>query len=239
MTDQRATLAAHSNADWYAMMFDIHQIGYVRSDIAFLATASPPRYHSWMTTLDPQAQENLHQLVEQNVQQTGFGIKDAFNSLQLEALGLVELFSASWLFADDIQPASTNNWVQITTASDLLLWEAAWNANGSPSSQRQFPDEILSRKDVVIWGRKVSTGFDAGVIANVSAECVGLSNCFGKDAYPAAATLCAQLADAQENPSAPSKRVPVVGYERGNDLDAAVALGFEATGPLSVWVKKG
>jgi hypothetical protein len=56
---------------------------------------------------------------------------------------------------------------------------------------------------------------------------VGLSNCFGRGAFPAAATLCAELAQG----------LPVVGYERGDDLHAALDVGFEATGPLRIWEK--
>jgi len=29
--------------------------------------------------------------------------------------------------------------------------------------------------------------------------------------------------------------LPLVGYERGSELDAMVALGFERLGPLRVW----
>jgi hypothetical protein len=33
--------------------------------------------------------------------------------------------------------------------------------------------------------------------------------------------------------------VPVVGYERGEDLDAALRHGFEVLGPLRVWLHHG
>jgi len=232
MTDQRAIMAAQNNADWYAMMFDVHGLRYRRSDIAFLAIDKPPPYHSRMTTVDPLAQEQLLQLISQNIHCTGFGVKDAFNCLQLESQGMTALFSANWIYADRIQSANTNNWVQIHSLDDLLLWENAWKAGGSPSNQTQFPKPILSRNDVFIWGRRSTTGFDAGVIANVSTDCVGLSNCFGQDAFPAAAALCAQLASSQP------RKLPIVGYERGDDLDAALQSGFTTTGNLRVWVKQ-
>jgi len=226
-------MAARNNADWYAMMFDVHGIPWKRSDIAFLATGTPPLYHSWITTLNPEATEDaLLRLVVQNVQQSGFSIKDSFHCLNLNEYGLVELFSASWIVANNIRTVDTSNWVQITSTTDLLLWETAWKEGGSPTNQRQFPDAMLSRNDVVFWGRKSATGFDAGVIANVSSDCVGLSNCFGQKAFPAAASLCATVAMEQE------PEIPVVGYERGDDLVTALDSGFEATGPLSVWVKQ-
>jgi len=68
------------------------------------------------------------------------------------------------------------------------------------TDKRQFPNSILERKDVAVWGRREPDSldspvrFDAGVIANISSDCVGLSNLFGQNAYPAAATLCAGMA---------------------------------------------
>ncbi len=74
--------------------------------------------------------------------------------------------------------------------------------------------------------RRESSGFDAGVIANVSNDCVGLSNCFGQNAFPAAATLCGEVSHGE---------LPIVGYERGDDLTTALNIGFSATGKLRIW----
>ncbi|MDH4061831.1 MAG: hypothetical protein OEU94_13555 [Aquincola sp.] len=209
------------------MMCDIHRLRYDRSEIAFLALDTPPPYHSWMTTLDPTADKALLELISQNLDRPGFGLKDAFHCLELRPHGLIEYFSATWIWADTLRPASTIGWTRVTSPDDLLRWEAAWKDGGSPSDQRQFPANILDRPDVFIWGRTAAGGFDAGVVANLSSDCVGLSNCFGRDAFPAAATLCAELA----------QDLPIVGYERGDDLGAALDTGFEATGLLRVWVK--
>ncbi|ASJ73912.1 hypothetical protein [Granulosicoccus antarcticus] len=208
------------------MMFDIRDLQYGRSEIAFLSKETPPRFHSWMTTLDPQAHvEQLH-LIRKNSYRPRFGVKDSFACLDLIDDGFVENFAATWIYADHVQAADTRGWIRIASVSELSLWEAAWKQGGSPSDQLQFPHAILDRSEVAIWGRRVSDGFDAGVIANVSQDCVGLSNCFGQSAYPAAASLCAELPDAQ---------LPIVGYERGDDLIDAFDIGFLATGELRVW----
>jgi hypothetical protein len=227
MTDPRAIMAARNNADWYAMMFDVHGLRYHRSEIAFLALDTPPPYHSWMTTLDPTAQRPLLELISQHLERPGFGLKDAFHCLELRAHGLTEHFCATWIWADTLQPARTTGWTRITSVNDLLRWEAAWKGGGSPSDQRQFPAAILGRPEVHIWGRNSADGFDAGAVANLSSDCVGLSNSFGRGAFPAAATLCAELAQG----------LPVVGYERGDDLSVALDAGFEATGLLRIWGK--
>lgn len=226
MADQRAIIAAQNNADWYSMMFDIHGLRYRRSQIAFLGTDSPPSYHSWMTTLDPQAHAELMQLVEQNDYRPTFGIKDAFDCLALHDKNFTERFSATWIYAEAVQESDTSRWTRIATVDDLLLWEAAWKRGGSPTDRQQFPAAILDRSDVVMWGRTGTDGFDAGVIANSSKDCIGLSNCFGQNAYPAAATLCSQVASGGR---------PIVGYERGDDLAAALNVGFTTTGTLRIW----
>lgn len=220
-------MAARNNADWYAMMFDAHGLRYHRSEIAFLALDAPPPYHSWMTTLDPAADKALLELIAQHLDRPAFGLKDSFHGLELRPQGLKEFFSASWLWAEALRPASTIGWTRITSPDDLLLWEAAWKDGGSPSDRRQFPANILGRPDVFIWGRATADGFDAGAVANLSSDCVGLSNCFGGGSFPAAATLCAGIA----------KDLPIVGYERGDDLRTALYTGFDATGLLRVWVK--
>ncbi len=227
MTDSRAIIAAHNNADWYAMMFDVHRLKYERSDAAFLALEKPPPFHSWITTTAPSSETMLLNLVLENLQRPGFLIKDAFDCLALDNQGLIEFFSGTWIWNESVPPANTSNWRRVTTAEELLMWEAAWRNNDAPSKARQFPDAILQRDDVFIWGRECGDGFDAGVIANLSADCVGLSNCFGNNAYPAAAAICAAHAD---------KR-PVVGYENGDDLIAAQSLGFTTTGTLRLWGK--
>ena len=194
-----------------------------------MAIDPPQPYHSWITSIAPTAQTQQLQLMKQSLHHSRFGVKDAFDCLNFLDESLSELFSASWIYANDLQAVDTSYWIQIKSKSDLLLWEAAWKDVGSPSNQRQFPDAILGRSDVVIWGRKKSKRFDAGaVVANISSECVGLSNCFGWNAYPAAATLCTELA----------QELPVVGYERGDDLVIALSTGLEAIGTLRVWTKK-
>lgn len=228
MTKQQAILAAHNNADWYCTMFDLHELQYARTDVAFLSNDTPPNFHSWMTTLAPQEKKAQRLLIKQNAYRDSFVVKDSFDSLDLAEEGFAEYFSASWIFADSIQEIDTAGWVRIESVKKLLLWEAAWKQGGSPSGRRQFPDSILDHPEISIWGRNMSNGFDAGVIANTSENCVGLSNCFGENAYPAAATVCARVAE---------RELPVVGYERGEDLRAALNSGFNISGKLSVWVR--
>jgi hypothetical protein len=69
----------------------------------------------------------------------------------------------------------------------------------------------------------------AGDIANRSGDVVGVSNVFAHaDAKRSWAGCLAASIDAFPG-------LPLVGYERGDELVIAQALGFEAMGPLRVW----
>jgi hypothetical protein len=217
-------MAARNNADWYTMMFDVHGLEYHRSEVAFRAIDSPPPYHSRMTILEPVPSAELLTLIATEATRPGFGIKDSFHRLDLAAFDLTEFFAATWIWAMDLPASDTTGWHRITTTEALLRWEAAWKEGGAPFDGRQFPDAILERSDVAIWGRESEDGFDAGAVANLSTDCVGMSNVFGSDAIPAAAFFCAEF----------GAGLPVVGYERGDDLVEAVDAGFETVGPLRI-----
>jgi hypothetical protein len=72
----------------------------------------------------------------------------------------------------------------------------------------------------------------AGVIANRTGEVVGLSNLF----VPGEAKTMF-WAGCVAGVMAAFPGLPVVGYERGDDLAIAQTLGFESLGPLRVWLR--
>jgi len=223
VVDPRAVVAARNNADWYAMMFDIHGLRYERTPDAFQAIDKPPAYHSSMTLLAPRIGKETLALVAEQARRSDFGIKDSFCHLDLAEMGLAELFSASWIWCESPLHAATDHWIRIESEQDLAVWEVAWT-DASPARHRQFPAAILDRSDVAVFGRVATSGFDAGAIGNISPDCVGMSNVFGETAMAPAAALVAEFGFG----------VPVVGYERGDDLAAALNIGFEAAGQLRV-----
>lgn len=221
--DPRAPMAAANNADWYAMMADLYGCRYRRDAAALVLLDPPPAFHSWMVTLDPDAVAAQRDIIA-NHPAPGFGFKDGFARIDGAALGRRLGFEASWIYRAAQRACATDGWEQITTPAALLAWENAWAAS-SPTAVRQFPNAILARSDVIIWGRRSAQGYDAGGIANRSGDCTGLSNVFGADAMgPVARLTQDRIPD-----------LPLVGYERGADLDAALAAGFSVTGPLRVW----
>jgi hypothetical protein len=73
-----------------------------------------------------------------------------------------------------------------------------------------------------------------GAIANCTRGVVGISNQFapgGEAATYWAGCIAAMMSKYPDR--------PIVGYERGTDLELARALGFDELGPLRVWVRPG
>ena len=68
--------------------------------------------------------------------------------------------------------------------------------------------------------------------ANQTGDVVGLSNVFAP-----AVEAAAVWADVVDYVGALFPGRPLVGYERGDDLALAEAVGFRAVGPLRVWTR--
>jgi hypothetical protein len=70
-----------------------------------------------------------------------------------------------------------------------------------------------------------------GVVLNRSSGLVGLSNIFAVDRSNVAAVWSSAITTAAVH----FPGLPLVGYERGDDLALALASGFVALGTLRVW----
>ncbi|MEX0955804.1 MAG: hypothetical protein WDZ83_11410 [Rhizobiaceae bacterium] len=198
-----------------------------------------PPYYSNLTTLDPESSEAQVAAIGRLKSALGhpFSVKDGFCRLDLQALGFRELFGACWIWAEPERIAALSHdrmpggWRRIGDAAALEAWESAWAAGGSPAQMRVFPLAILDDPKIVVLGRAGKAGFDAGCIANLSPDVVGLSNVFST-AEPAPAIF----EDAACAVSAVAPDRPLVGYERAEALGAAVATGFQPVGDLRVWL---
>jgi hypothetical protein len=232
MTDSRAISAAGNNADIYECVFQAHDLRYRREAYAFISIDPPPPYYSSLTTLSATRIDEQRAAIDQlrRSRSWKFDFKDSFCSFDMTALGMEILFEARWLWAPPRMFGGTDpNWQQVKTDDDLAQWEQGWKRNGSSTERKMFPSSMLSRPDIVFFGRRNGAGFQAGCIGNISGDCVGLSNVFsesdGEDELRAAIECVAALA--------PDK--PVVGYDRGAMLSRMKSFGFEDVGPLRIW----
>ena len=168
-----------------------------------------------------------------------FGVKDSFAALDLAPLAFHVLFEAHWLWRAASRPppaplATGLSWTIVQQPADLIRWEAAWNGvpadDPSALPPRIFLPALLSDPDICFIAGYADQHIVAGAIANRTGDVVGISNVFAPEA-DAARCLAGCLATI----IAAYPELPLVGYERGNDLMIAQALGFEVVGSLRVW----
>lgn len=226
----RARIAARNNADLYAAIFDAHGLAYHRTQQMFLALDPPPPFYSDLTLQAPEATAEVPDLLARLGPGPRRSVKDSFCLLDPAAIGMEVLIEASWIWRASRPCAAPPGWHQVRDARALAGWEAAWKAGGSATEGRVFPETLLQRPDILIFGRGPGPAFDAGCIINLSPDAVGLSNVFSPQPQPG---LFAEAADLAAW-AAPD--LPLVGYEWGAALDDAIAAGCDVAGDLRVLI---
>lgn len=231
--DKRAIVAANNNADLYEAMFSTHNLAYARENVAFVAIETPP-YYSNLTVLAPGYQDEIGRKINALAKQgVAVGVKDSFCELDPNSFGLKVLFRASWIWRQPSGHADSTDWMQLSDSADLVLWEEAWKRAGSSTEQHMFRPQMLKRQGISFFGRKIGGAFESGCIANVSSNCIGISNVFSLEP---SATIFAEAVAAIGTMDC---HRPLVGYEAGQDLELARDAGFETIGGLRVLVSDG
>jgi hypothetical protein len=141
-----------------------------------------------------------------------WAVKDSFNKLDLSRAGFDVLFEASWIRSE--MPA--------TDASTDIEWRRESEGKGLPIGDSNFALFTGRRGFRIVAGGMLYRG--EGV--------VGLSNVVAEAADAVAVWRSLILLSAQTFP-----RLPLVGYESGGELAAALDAGFEIGDPLKVWVQ--
>jgi hypothetical protein len=156
---------------------------------------------------------------------SGASVQDSFATLDLTDQGWAVLFDATWIArppmpdADD-EVAST--FAIVRERFPFAAWCRAW---GGPAGV--LPAGLRRVSGVTVLGREGDAGFSDGAIVHHTeiggTAVAGLWNTFGA------------WADVAEAASHRHPDAWIVGYERGAGLDAALAAGFTAVGPVRVW----
>ncbi|MEV6136432.1 hypothetical protein AB0L63_10290 [Nocardia sp. NPDC051990] len=182
-------------------------------------------------TLSPQAsvQDILARI---DCRTPGASIKDSFACLDLSDNGFRVLFDAQWIYrsADRPPPAAVEpRWTPVTNMAELAVWATAWGRDGQVSGL--FRPELLAEDSVSLLSRWDGVRLVAGAVVHRSESVLGVSNLF----YSGIAATDAWA----ECLSTVARRWPgraIVGYERGEDLDAAVGHGCNPVGPVRIWI---
>lgn len=231
MTDDRAIQAAKNNAALYGLVFQSHRLRFDRLAYAFVGRDQPPPYYSNLTTLCPDSSsdivDTLRQLSERFAGKVGF--KDSFSRIEFSEYRFQLLFEASWIWRDQASDGMPKGWAVVQTATELVAWEESWKTNGSPTDIHMFKPSLLSQPDIAFLGKRdAGSPYTSGAIVNRSSDCAGLSNVFAQ--MPSAKTF----AEASAAASTVFGDLPLVGYEKGKELEFALACGFEPVGDLRI-----
>lgn len=222
-------LAVRDNARWCQLVSATWGApGTVDANAWMSATRTPPGYPDAVTLRRGVAAPELLSRIDTT--SPGCSVKDSYADLDLAPYGFHELFSATWLGGSVTPPRppdGTAPWKPID-ADDLDAWEAAWA--GQPHPERLFRPELLESAGVTFLGARRGRGFTAGCVLTVGDSAVGVSNVFDTDGALETTWHAILRWTALEHPTK-----PVVGYETGADLAAAVRAGLRPLGELRVW----
>jgi hypothetical protein len=227
--------AARNNAEWCAAVCRSHGIPEAFGAFAWTSSGRPPLYYPDAVTLRPDTVP-ADFLPAIDAARPGCSVKDSFASLDLTGYGFRALFDAQWIHRPagiPVPAAVPGLRAAQVPVGRLGAWQAAWH--GDDETPDVFRPALLDDPAVRVLAVEDGTTLAGGAVLNRTAELIGLSNLFavgGTD--PAAIWSCALTAATDHFPG-----LPIVGYEHGNDLLAALDGGFSPLGPLRVWLREG
>ncbi|WP_435858469.1 hypothetical protein [Streptomyces milbemycinicus] len=224
--------AARNNADWCAAMIRSHGMMGEFGPQAWAAPARTPLYYPDAVTLVPGADPTA---LAGRIDTTtpGASVKDSFADLDLTEAGFRVLFEAQWIHRPASAPAIASDlaWDVAGDPETLRAWALAWD-DGDGNADLIRPELLADSATFVLAGRSPDRRVVAGAVASRSDQVVGISNVFALDGGPDTAWPVVLDAVHSLFPT-----IPVVGYEHGDDLAAAVRHGFEPIGPLRIWLR--
>jgi hypothetical protein len=244
---RRVAKAVHNNAVWCDTVCHAHGLSGEFTPDIWLRNGPVPRYYPNAVTLTAETGITAQMAAIQTL--TGSSVKDSYQTLDLAPLGFNPLFDATWIWLE----ADSRKHLDATTSGEypedytvltvkhpveLARWEQAWADSSTEivPEDRIFPASLLEDSTVHFIAAYRDNQIVAGVIANQTGDVVGLSNQFAPPSTPKFHTKtywagCIVMIQFM------LPGLPIVGYEHGDSLTLANALGFDQIGPLRVWVR--
>ncbi|WP_199614586.1 hypothetical protein [Paenibacillus alkalitolerans] len=218
-------IAVSNNISWCGIVCDSHGIAQTSNKRMWGVLSKAPDFYPDIITSSRQVtNEDIREFFgDRSIS----GIKDSFANLDLTALGFQVLFEAEWIFHPpflNVEPVDTL-WCIITTEEQYSIWSAA------SGLEHVIKPDLLKRDDVKIFMRE-KDGAVSGFIASLGANAVGVSNVYSvengtEQLWPEIAKIVSTV----------FPDLPLVGYEHGDFLEAALTSGWTSIGPLRVWLK--
>ncbi|GAB3451742.1 hypothetical protein [Actinophytocola sediminis] len=228
--DRRVHDAARDNARWCDIVCRTHGVtGEFRASSWTCARRTPANYPDAVTLSEAATPADVLPWIDTAA---GCSVKDSFHRLDLAPAGFEVLLEAEWIHrrARALPTGAEGvRWSVIRDDVALAAWQDAWGADDEPGPFRR---QLLDEPSVLVVAGYRDGRVVAGAVLSSGSTVVGVSNVFAADgdldaAWPGVLGLAAR-----HHPG-----LPVVGYEHGDALAAAVRTGFEPIGGLRVWVR--
>jgi len=227
--DIRLKAAVFDNARWCHLVCGTQGIvGRFDDDAWVSARRTPPMYPDAVTLTDDVSAEALLARVDRTA---GCSVKDSFSTLDLTDAGFRVLFGAQWFWRSAGSPSVADglHWERVERPDDLRAWSLEHGAGAT------FSLALLDEPSVTILAaRDRDEALVAGAVATRGDAAIGISNVFAADGV--AITFAEAFAGATAAIAERFRDRPIVGYLSTDLLPAARAAGFEAIGPLRVWL---
>jgi hypothetical protein len=224
---QRLEAAISDNVALCAAVCRTHGVASRFEDGLWHTLAPAPPYFPDLITTD--ASMTSARVAEILAERGSASVKDSSATLDLAPFGFEVLFRGEWIWLEPGSSAAASHldWRRITVPHELDEWR---EAHGSADS---ILPALLAEPGLTVLQGRDDSGSEVGAMVSELAGPIGVSNVFANGlAMPAAwHKLVAHL-------RASWPKQPVVGYERGEELAAADAAGFEPIGHLQVWLKR-
>jgi hypothetical protein len=150
--------------------------------------------------------------------------------------GFRVLFDAQWIVRRPSDPPAVSaspRWTVVRDVETFTAWEDAWRGSDGPLDVLRA-DLLRTRAVTLLAAEQDDHRVVGGAVLSRSATVVGISNFFTEEPITSKSWQgCLALTNAL------FPEVTLVGYESGDALDAARTCGFEAVGPLQVWLRDG
>jgi hypothetical protein len=240
--ETRIKQAIRNNAQWCHLVCRAHGSPGEFFDEIWINRAPVPRFYPNAQTLAERSSRQINlirELISQGLS-SGWAVKDSFASLDLTTCGLDPLFDAQWIYITQERlrtvrsaPVPEVRWEIVRSDQMLAEWERAWcEANQDTNRARVYLPALLEDSDVAILAARRGDQIVAGAIGNRSDGVIGWSNLFVKEVRDLRELAAGSLLMLSEI----FPGLALVGYEEGDALRGALSSGFEAIGPLRVWV---
>ncbi|RUS47431.1 hypothetical protein [Cohnella sp. AR92] len=222
---EKVAAAVFNNIRWCEIVCETHGIVGRSTGSAWRTTSKAPAYYPDIITSSNNA--TVEEIAEMLSNKETASVKDSFANLDLSSLGLGILFEAEWIYHAPLADLKSipPGWSQVRTDGDLSDWTLAHGSGNVIKSS------LLEHRDVNIYICE-KKGVVGGFIAALGAGVVGISNVFSNG------DLVGLWSDIPQVVSQEFPGIPVVGYEQGTDLRAAIQSGWASLGPLRIWVNQ-